>query len=99
MPSCDGGQTARQLEQTDEGRFIVKKLQVLGPGCANCEELCRRTEEAAKALGLDYELEKVKELQEIMAFGVFTIPALVVDGEVKVAGQLPSVNEIKKMLE
>ena len=76
----------------------MKKLQILGPGCPRCIELAKRTEEAAKAAGLDYELEKVFELNKIMAFGVFMTPALVVDGEVKVVGQVPSVEEIKKIL-
>ncbi len=76
----------------------MKRLQVLGPGCPKCEELAKRTAEAAKAAGLSYELEKVKELQKIMSFGVFMTPALVVDGEVKVVGQVPSVEEIKKIL-
>jgi len=76
----------------------MKKLQVLGPGCPKCEELAKRTEEAAKALGVDYELEKVKDLNEMMALGVFVTPALVVDGEVKVAGKVPSHEEIKKLI-
>jgi small redox-active disulfide protein 2 len=76
----------------------MKKLQVLGPGCPKCVELAKRTEKAAKALGADYELEKVTELSKIMAFGVFGTPALVVDGEVKVVGQVPSVDEIKKII-
>jgi small redox-active disulfide protein 2 len=76
----------------------MKKLQVLGPGCAKCVELAKRTEAAAKALGGDFEVEKVSELSKIMAFGVMMTPALVVDGEVKVVGQVPSVEEIKKMI-
>jgi small redox-active disulfide protein 2 len=76
----------------------MKKLQVLGPGCPKCVELAKRTDEAAKAVGLDYELEKVSELNRIMAFGIFVTPALVVDGEVKVVGKVPSVDEIKKMI-
>lgn len=76
----------------------MKKFQILGPGCPRCVELAKRTEEAAKAAGLDYELEKVTELNKIMSFGVFMTPALVVDGEVKVVGQVPSVQEIKKLL-
>ena len=76
----------------------MKKVQVLGPGCPKCVELAKRTTEAAKSLGGDYEVEKVSELSKIMAFGIFTTPALVVDGEVKVAGQVPSVDEIKKMI-
>jgi small redox-active disulfide protein 2 len=76
----------------------MKKLQVLGPGCPKCIELAKRTDEAAKAAGLDYELEKVSDLNKIMSFGVFMTPALVVDGEVKVVGKVPSVDEIKKMI-
>ncbi len=76
----------------------MKKLQVLGPGCPKCEELAKRTEEAAKALGVDYELEKVKDLNQMMALGVFMTPALVVDGEVKVVGKVPSEDELKKMI-
>ncbi len=76
----------------------MKKLQVLGPGCPKCVELAKRTEEAAKAVGEDFQVEKVTELKQIMAFGVFMTPALVVDGEVKVVGQVPSVEEIKKMI-
>ena len=76
----------------------MKKLQVLGPGCPKCVELAERTEAAAQASGMDYELEKVSELNKIMSFGVFMTPALVVDGEVKVVGKVPSVDEIKKMI-
>jgi small redox-active disulfide protein 2 len=76
----------------------MKKIQVLGPGCPKCIELAKRTDEAAKAAGVDYELEKVSDLKEIMSFGILMTPALVVDGQVKVVGQLPSVDEIKKLI-
>jgi small redox-active disulfide protein 2 len=76
----------------------MKKVQVLGPGCPKCVELAKRTEAAAQALGGDYEVEKVSELSKIMAFGIFTTPALVVDGEVKIVGKVPSVEEIKKII-
>jgi small redox-active disulfide protein 2 len=76
----------------------MKKLQILGPGCPKCTELAKRTEAAARALGGDFEVEKVSELNRIMAFGIFTTPALVVDGEVKVVGRVPSVDEIKKII-
>ncbi len=76
----------------------MKKLQVLGPGCPKCEELAKRTKEAAQALGVDYELEKVKDLNQMMSMGVFMTPALVVDGEVKVVGKVPSVEEIKTII-
>jgi small redox-active disulfide protein 2 len=76
----------------------MKKLQVLGTGCAKCNELSKRVEEVATALGLEYGLEKVSDLKEIMTFGVMMTPALVVDGTLKVAGRVPSVEELKKML-
>jgi small redox-active disulfide protein 2 len=74
------------------------KLQVLGTGCPKCQKLSETAEAAAKALGIDYELEKVKEIDKIMAFGVMSTPALAVNGEVKVVGRVPSIDEIKAML-
>lgn len=76
----------------------MKKLQILGTGCPKCKKLAELTEEAAKSLGIDYELEKVSKLQEIMKFGVMITPALAVDGQVKVAGKVPSVDDIKKLI-
>ena len=73
-------------------------LQILGTGCPKCQKLTENTEAAAKELGLQYELEKVKDIAQIMAFGVMMTPALAVDGKVKVAGKVPSVDEIKKLL-
>jgi len=74
------------------------QLLVLGTGCAKCTKLYEATEQAAQALGLTYELEKVTDLNRIMLFGVMMTPALVVDGQVKVSGKVPSVDEIKTML-
>jgi small redox-active disulfide protein 2 len=76
----------------------MKKLQVLGTGCPKCKRLVEQTEAAAKAAGIEYQLAKVTDLQEIMKFGVMATPALVVDGNVKVVGKVPSVDEIRKML-
>jgi len=74
------------------------KLQILGTGCPKCKKLAENAEAAAKALGIEYELVKVTGVNEIMKFGVMMKPALAVDGEVKVAGKVPGVDEIKKML-
>jgi small redox-active disulfide protein 2 len=76
----------------------MKKLQILGTGCAKCNALAMATEKAAQTLGLQYEIEKVTDLNRIMSFGVMMTPALVVDGQVKVSGKVPSVDEIKTML-
>jgi small redox-active disulfide protein 2 len=70
------------------------KLQILGTGCAKCNALTQATEQAAQALGLPYELEKITDLKQIMAFGVMLTPALVVDGKVKLAGKVPSADEV-----
>ena len=74
------------------------KVQILGTGCAKCKTLAEHAEKAAKELGLDCTIEKVSDLKEIMKFGVMITPALVVDGKVKVAGKVPTSEEIKSML-
>ena len=76
----------------------MKKLQILGTGCPKCKKLAEQTEAAAKALGIDYEVEKITDINRIMSFGVAMTPALAVDGEVKVAGKVPSVDDIKTMI-
>jgi len=76
----------------------MKKLQILGTGCPKCKKLAELTEEAAKSLGIEYELVKISDIQDIMGFGVMMTPALAVDGEVKVAGKVPSLDELKKLI-
>lgn len=55
-------------------------------------------EQAATELGIEHEIEKVTDLQEIVSFGVLTTPALAVDGQIKVAGNLPSIEELKRLI-
>ncbi|MDH7602919.1 MAG: thioredoxin family protein [Armatimonadota bacterium] len=76
----------------------MKKLQILGTGCPKCQKLAELAEEAAKSLGIDYELEKITDISKIMSFGVMMTPALAVDGQVKVAGRVPSLEELKQMI-
>jgi len=76
----------------------VKELRILGTGCAKCTKLYEMTEQAATDLQLDYDLQKVSDLQEIMKYGVMMTPALVVDGTVKSVGKVPSLDAIKEML-
>ena len=73
-------------------------IEILGTGCAKCEKLAASADAAAKSLGVEYELVKVKDLSEIMQRGVMMTPALVIDGEVKAAGKIPGEEAIKKML-
>ncbi|MCK5912871.1 MAG: TM0996/MTH895 family glutaredoxin-like protein [Desulfuromusa sp.] len=74
------------------------KIQILGTGCAKCEKLAQNTKQAADNIGLDYEIEKVTELNQIMAFGVMTTPALAVDGKVLLAGKVPNPADLEKLL-
>jgi small redox-active disulfide protein 2 len=76
----------------------MKKIQILGTGCAKCNALSKNTEAAAKALGLDYQLEKVTDIQKIMSFGVMMTPALAVDGVVKASGKVLSAEDIKPLI-
>lgn len=77
----------------------MKKIQILGMGCAKCNKLYENAEAAARQLGIEYEMEKIKDINVITGFGVMVTPALAVDGMVKVTGKVPSVEEIRKMLE
>ncbi len=77
----------------------MKKIQVLGTGCPKCKKLAQNAEIAAKALGIEYEIEKVTDINEIMNFGVMMTPALAVDGRVKIVGKVPSPEDIEKMID
>jgi small redox-active disulfide protein 2 len=76
----------------------MKQIKILGPGCRRCEQLAAATKQAADQLGIDYELEKVKDITKFADYGVMMTPALVVDGEVKSQGKVLSSDEINAML-
>ncbi|MCE5284468.1 MAG: thioredoxin family protein [Pelosinus sp.] len=75
------------------------KIEILGMGCTKCNTLEDTAKQAVKELNIDAEFVKVKDIKEIMKYGVMTTPALVVDGVVKVSGKVPSKDEIKAMLQ
>ncbi|HEX3045729.1 MAG TPA: thioredoxin family protein [Bacillota bacterium] len=75
------------------------EIKVLGPGCASCQKLEKIVEEAVKELKLTSPVIKVSDMKEIMTFGVMSLPALVIDGNVKFSGRVPSKDEIKKYLQ
>lgn len=77
----------------------MMKIQILGTGCPKCKTLAANAEAAAQQKGVEYELEKVTDLNEIMGFGVMMTPALAVDGDVKVVGKVLSADEIVQYLE
>jgi small redox-active disulfide protein 2 len=73
-------------------------IKVLGTGCSSCQTLERRVQKAVNATGSEVSVEKIEDMQQIMEYGVMSMPALVVDGEVETSGQVPSVAELKDLL-
>ena len=74
------------------------KIQILGTGCARCEQLTANAEQAVQGLGLRAEMEKVTEIEEILKFQILMTPGLAINGKVKSAGRVPSAGEIREML-
>ncbi len=77
----------------------MKEIKILGTGCPKCEALAQNAQTAADQLGIEYDLEKVKNINDIMKFGVMTTPALVVDGNVVSTGKMLDIEQIKDLLE
>jgi len=75
------------------------KIEILGTGCPKCKKVTENAETAVKELGIDVEIVKVQEINEIMKRGVMLTPAIAIEGEVKASGKIPGVDEIKKWLE
>jgi small redox-active disulfide protein 2 len=73
-------------------------IQVLGTGCAKCKSLYETVKKAVEEAGVEAEIEKVEDIQKIMSFEILMTPGLVIDGKVKVAGRVPSIEEVKKLI-
>ncbi len=76
----------------------MESIEILGPGCSNCRLLYERTRQAVRELGLTCEVEKITDLNVIVGYRILSTPALVVDGEVRLAGRVPSVEQLKQLL-
>jgi len=74
------------------------KIEILGTGCPKCKATEKIIRQVVGELGKDVEIIKIEDLQEIVNRGVMMTPAVVVDGEVKIVGHVPSTDEIKKLL-
>lgn len=83
---------------TEKERLNMKKIEILGPGCPKCAHLADETRKAADEIGLECDIVKVSDIQMITGYGVMITPALVVDGQVKVSGRVPSRDEIKRLI-
>lgn len=76
----------------------MKRVQVLGPGCPKCAKLAENAQAAVDQCGVEATVEKVTDINQIVSFGVMATPGLAIDGQVKVVGKVPSVDEIKELL-
>lgn len=74
------------------------KIKILGPGCPNCQKMEANTKQALEELKLEAEIKKISDISEIMSYGIMSVPALVVDKKVLVAGMVPNVEQIKELL-
>ena len=70
------------------------KIEILGSGCAKCNKTKKFVEEAVSKAGIDAEIVKVEDMDAIIGYGVLITPAVVVDGDVKIVGRVPKVDEI-----
>lgn len=75
------------------------KIEILGTGCPKCKKLNELVEEAINDLGVSAEIIKVTDINKMIDYGVMVTPALVIDGEVKVAGKVPNKQEVTKWIE
>ena len=76
----------------------MKNIKVLGTGCSSCKNTMQLIQEVAQSKGIDVEIEKIEELREIMAFGVMSTPAVVIEGKVIHSGGIPSRSQVEEWL-
>ena len=74
------------------------KIEIAGPGCPRCVETEKNVKEAVKQLGIAAEIDHVYDVSEMAKRGVMFTPAVIVDGEIKISGKIPTVDEVKKVL-
>ncbi len=76
----------------------MKSIKILGSGCAKCNKLYEQANQAAEQLSIDYEMEKITDMNKFVEYGVMITPALVVDGQVKITGSVPSIEKLKQLI-
>lgn len=74
------------------------EIKILGTGCAKCKKLERRVRKAVDEMGIEADIIKVEDIEEIMQYNILSTPGLVVDGELRLAGQLPKVDYLKSLI-
>lgn len=76
----------------------MKKIEILGAGCAKCKKLHEMTMAAAAQLQLECDIRYITDLKQIMAYGIMMTPALVIDGKVVLSGKVPSMDDLKNLI-
>jgi len=74
------------------------KIEILGTGCPKCKKLTELSKDVVEELGISAKIEKITDINKIIEYGVMVTPALVVDGDVRVAGRIPSKQEITEWI-
>lgn len=74
------------------------KILIFGTGCPKCKNLAANAEQAARELGMEFELEKITNIADIARFGIMSTPAIAIDGAIKSMGKLATVDEIKEWI-
>ena len=77
---------------------MKKNIKVLGPGCAKCKTTYNNVFEALKQLGIEADVTKIEDIEEMMKYNVLTTPVLMIDDVIKVKGRVADINEIKTLL-
>ena len=77
---------------------MTTQIRILGSGCARCKQLYEGTLQAVADLGLDADVQKVEDISEIVARGILATPALVIDDELVLAGQVPNASKLRQIL-
>ncbi|NCA98004.1 MAG: thioredoxin family protein [Clostridia bacterium] len=75
------------------------EIKVVGSGCTNCKNVLARTQQAVKEMGVEAEILYITDMEQIIATGILQTPGLMINGKVKSAGRVPSVKDIKKLIE
>lgn len=77
---------------------MKRNIKILGPGCPKCKTTYNNAVEAVKQLGIDADIKKIEDIEEMMTYNVLTTPVLMIDDEIKVKGRIAHVNEIVELL-
>lgn len=106
--SCGSNMIVEEVEKTpapnlenikfDTSRTAIREIKILGPGCAKCKSTYQTIAKVVNENNLDVQLTKIEDIVEIMSYNVMSTPAVVVDGEVKIKGHVPSESEVKQIL-